>query len=453
MARRQTEFTLENVRCFEGEQRAVLRPITLLVGENSTGKTTFLGCFRVVSELFEGRWYADGLQGVDFNQEPFLMGSFRDIVRSRRGPDGRINEFKLGLVANPRQRTGIEPYPIHFTFSEQGSEPTIASYRMQFSERLYLEVRREGDGKSEVSIPGRTTKPGIPFGLPTEFMFHASYLAGEGGRLNGENPSVEDLAEFFKELASMYRGSAKGVSQRDPSRFVPEIVPRLREPTSIAPLRSKPKRTYDPVRESASPEGEHIPMLLMRLNRTEKSQWDSLHDHLVDFGGQSGLFSDIKVKSHGRQMSDPFQLQVKVRSGSHANIMDVGYGVSQSLPILVDLLSARDRTFLLQQPEVHLHPRGQAELASLFVQSWKAQRNRFLIETHSDHVVDRVRISVRRGDLKPEDVSILYFEPKRNSVQIHNLSLDKQGNLLDVPPGYRDFFLRETDRLLGFRDD
>ena len=68
-------------------------------------------------------------------------------------------------------------------------------------------------------------------------------------------------------------------------------------------------------------------------------------------------------------MSDPFQLQVKVRSGPRANLMDVGYGVSQILPILVDVMrpDTRSRTFLLQQPEVHLHPRGQAALASLFV--------------------------------------------------------------------------------------
>ena len=69
-------------------------------------------------------------------------------------------------------------------------------------------------------------------------------------------------------------------------------------------------------------------------------------------------------------MSDPFQLQVKVRSGPHANIVDVGYGISQSLPILVDIMAPTrpprgaqrredERTFLLQQPEVHLHPRGQ----------------------------------------------------------------------------------------------
>ena len=229
----------------------------------------------------------------------------------------------------------------------------------------------------------------------------------------------------------------------------------------IAPLRSKPKRTYDPVRETASPEGEHIPMLMMRLDRTDKNHWNSLRDSLLQFGHGSGLFADIKVKGHGKLMSDPFQLQVKVRSGPHANIMDVGYGVSQSLPILVDVLAAEsglhrrggnERTFLLQQPEVHLHPRGQAALASLLVKSFKKRGNRFLIETHSDYIVDRVRISVRKQILKPEDVSILYFEPKRNAVAIHSMTLDKYGNLQDAPDGYRDFFSKETDQLLGFED-
>ena len=380
------------------------------------------------------------------------MGSFRDIVRSRRGRDGRINEFKLGLVIRPPSRTGLAPYPTRFTFSERGSEPAVSSYRIQFTEELYLEAGRETDNLVRVHIPGHDYELDLPFMLPADFIFRLFNSSYDWRRRDGKTQDLSPVFDFFEDLMSF-----SSASQKDGSLylgdFVGDIIPSMANLTSIAPLRSKPKRTYDPVRESASPEGEHIPMLLMRLDRTERKQWASLHDHMVAFGAQSGLFSDLKVKRHGRQMSDPFQLQVKVRSGSHANIMDVGYGVSQSLPILVDLMSASKQTFLLQQPEVHLHPRGQAELASLFVQSWKNRKNRFLIETHSDHVVDRVRISVRRGDLKPKDVSILYFEPKRNSVQIHNLSLDKHGNLLNAPPGYRDFFARETDRLLGFRDD
>ena len=459
MAGRQTElseFILESVRCFEGEQRAALRPITLLVGENSTGKTTFLGCFRVMSELIQDlRFVVKSLKplGVDFNQEPFLMGSFRDIVRSRRGRDGRINAFRLGLVARPPRRTGLAPYPVYFTYSEGGSQPAITSYRMQFTEQLFIEVEREPNGLAQVSIPNHAVQLDFGIFVPAAFGFELLFLLSEGRHRNRETPNMAPFFRFLSELMALGHPTRGQASLEQMAQFIESIVPSTVIPTSVAPLRSKPKRTYDPIRESESPDGEHIPMLLMRLDRKEKSQWNSLHDHLVAFGAQSGLFSDIKVKRHGKQMSDPFQLQVKVRSGSHANIMDVGYGVSQSLPILVDLMNARPQTFLLQQPEIHLHPRGQAELASLFIQSWKHRKHRFLIETHSDHVVDRVRIAVRLGELKADDVSILYFEPKRNSVQIHNLSLDKQGNLLNAPPGYRDFFLRETDRLLGFRDD
>ena len=60
--------------------------------------------------------------------------------------------------------------------------------------------------------------------------------------------------------------------------------------------------------------------------------------------------------------------------------------------------------------------------------------------------------SVRKRKLKPADVSILYFEHAGNAVTIHNMTLNEHGNLRDAPAGYRDFFVRETDRLLGFAD-
>ena len=209
-------------------------------------------------------------------------------------------------------------------------------------------------------------------------------------------------------------------------------------------------------------------MFMMRLHHSQQEQWVTLRDNLVDFGRNSGLFSDIKIKRHGKQISDPFQIEVKVHSSSHHNIADVGYGVSQSLPILVDLISAEQMsgsrrqpphsgslTFMLQQPEVHLHPRGQAALASLFVeflaQSRKRRRqHRILIETHSDYIIDRLRILVRQSRINHDDVAILYFEPLGKAVKMHNIHLDSNGNLRGEPPGYRAFFLRETDRLLGF---
>ena len=447
-----TDLILRDVRCFGGEQRGRLRPITLLVGENSTGKTTFLGCYGALLRMLSRSGTLDEL--LDFNQEPFAMGSFRDIVRSRRGPSGRINEFQIGLALETR-RSGLPYDRLTATFREEGSQPTIWCLRFQFGSESFLELRRDDDGGTAIQVPGALHKTDVPFDRAGLTLLVV--LMGEFGEDFGTLRNLKPVFEYLRSIRSPIRGGKHRSSSRRGARTAPDL-PEL---VPIAPLRSKPKRTYDPVREATSPEGEHIPMLMMRLDRTDKDHWDSLHDDLVEFGSDAGLFSDIKVRRHGRQISDPFQLQVKVRSGPYANIVDVGYGISQSLPILVDIMAAndrpsrpnrRERTFLLQQPEVHLHPRGQAQLASLFIKAFKKRGNRFLIETHSDYIVDRVRISVLQGLLKPDDVSILYFEPNGNAVNIHNMGLDDDGNLEGAPPGYREFFLRETDQLLGFAD-
>ena len=366
------------------------------------------------------------------------MGSFRDIVRSRRGPEGRIDEFSLGFRLVPTRRSGMRPFPLRITFAEKWSQPVVTSVHFRFDSKSFLDVRRSRSEGMVLRIPGDEAEVGIGI---EDWVFVMDFLfQPDLGRYFGESHAVRSIAAYLSRFFPAKNGR--------PDRRV--WRPTLYDLMPVAPLRSKPKRTYDPVRETASPDGEHIPMLMMRLDRMDKSGWSQLHDDLVDFGHESGLYSDIKVRSHGKQMNDPFQLQVKVRSGSYSNLVDVGYGVSQSLPIIVDVRSERRSVFLLQQPEVHLHPRAQAGLAEMFVQSFRNNKNRFLIETHSDYIIDRIRILVRKQDIRPVDVSILYFEPVGNSVKIHNIGIDRDGNLTGTPDGYRDFFVRETDRLLGF---
>ena len=459
------EMILRDVRCFEGEQRGSVRPITLLVGENSTGKSTFLGCYCALDRLLSSvrlrlrmKMRLDGW--LDFNQPPFLLGAFQDIVRSGRGRHGRIDQFQIGFVLPPMDGDGDLSCEFLVTFSERGSEPAVSSFCWRFDAESFLEIKGGEENETIVRVPNYEAKIDLPFEdaeVAVNALIDIDYAASW-------NPDLRPIIDYLDTLLPVRPDDADLLRRK---RFS-ELLPNLPGLIPIAPLRSKPVRTYDPVRESASPDGEHVPMLMMRLDHAAESRWDELHNDLVEFGKQSGLFSDIKVKRHGREMSDPFQLQVKVRSGSHMNVMDVGYGVSQSLPILVDIMAPDERyrelrmfprrrrrglrTFLLQQPEIHLHPRGQAELASFFVESFNRRGNHFLIETHSDYIVDRVRICVRKGILKADDVSILYFEPKRNAVNIHSMTLDKEGNLDGAPPGYRDFFARETDRLLGFSD-
>lgn len=435
-----TVFTIEDVRCFHGEHRGQLRPITLLVGENSTGKSTFLGCYSVIHRLFS-HWQPTRQLSLfdvepDFNEDPFTMGSFREIVRTRRGPTGLIHEFKLGIGFEQDSQSVKR---IYVGFREEGTQPTIASIRYECNDS-YVELQRSGKDNIHLSTPDKQVVLHYPGKLTLSFL---AFLDLRSSKISDSPSLTPDVINYIQRFMANWLSKELSIGSLLGLKL-----------TSVAPLRSRPKRTYDPVREISSPEGEHVPMLMMRLSRSDEGRWGKLHDGLVTFGTDSGMFSDIKVKTHGRRMGDPFQLQVKVRSGNFANIMDVGYGVSQSLPILVDIMDARNQTFIMQQPEVHLHPRGQAELASLFVASAVQKRggNRFLIETHSDYIIDRVRISVRQGRLPAKDVSILYFEPTGNEVRVHNITLDEYGNLQHAPTGYREFFAKETDRLLGFGD-
>ena len=219
---------------------------------------------------------------------------------------------------------------------------------------------------------------------------------------------------------------------------------------------SKPHRTYDPSRPTRDPEGDYVPMYLANMHFQDKERWNSLRSALESFGKTSGLFNEISVKPLDHKESGPFKVQVRgfgeaKKKGPQRNLIDVGYGVSQVLPVITELLRQdAPPMFLLQQPEVHLHPSAQAALGSLFCQVAGPERQ-LVVETHSDHLIDRVRMDVRDGKtkLKPEDVSILYFERNDLDVRIHSLRFDDNGNVLDAPDGYRKFFLEETRRSLG----
>jgi hypothetical protein len=162
-------------------------------------------------------------------------------------------------------------------------------------------------------------------------------------------------------------------SRKAPIKFV-EILSASAPPYpkcfSFAPIRSKPRRTYDELSEEYSPEGDHIPTLLARLLRDESlaAEGQRVQQALLRFGEESGRFKRIDVKKLGKKVSDPFQVQVAV-AGPPVNLTDVGYGVSQALPIIVQsVLKSASRIFLLQQPEVHLHPRAQAALGICVVE-------------------------------------------------------------------------------------
>lgn len=429
------KFTMKDVRCFAGEQAFNICPITFLVGENSTGKSTALGCLQTLNNLTQkGK--------LDFNIEPYLMGSFTDIVRKS---NPKNNSFQLGIEIKDKEQEGVLKYFLTLIEKDKGSEPVIKDHKILFP-----------SGNEIVIVKGE---------LKNRKFFRVQSIEKKSNKKNkfivvADKFRWEESPFYFARLILMESLLSNESNESNESKLLRNLIKSelanyerslFSDTYSIAPIRSKPQRTYDPLKEESSPEGSEMPMVLNNISRTGGKEWNELKKQLVNFGKSSGLFTGIDVrKKLGQSKSDPFQLQIKVR-GPKVNLTDVGYGVSQILPILVRIFNAEsETTFLMQQPEVHLHPRGQAELSSLFVKAAKNRMHNFVVETHSDYMIGRARIEIMKENIRPENVSLIYLEPNGNKVKVHNITFDKQANMLGAPKGYRDFFLRESNKLLGF---
>ncbi len=415
----------EGIRCFAEPQDAVIRPLTLLVGENSSGKTTFLALCRSAHAIANGF-----VRSPLFNEDPFWLGAFEQIASHRSGRNGRAKSFSVTISTDGRSG----PCSLRTEYVSRGGQPAPSVWRLKVGDQS-IEVTNTDDprtGSLYMESPrGRNKIPyaGIlGFDTVTRQSDDLYWLADAVLEPDSvlSRPDFEMLARAWQAIR----------------RFLPYPA------HAFAPVRTRPQRTYDPIGLAPEPEGSHVPMLMAYLSRSaQQGQWAALQSALRDFGAKSGLFDGIEIIDKGKKESDPFQ--VGVRSGGPAfNLIDVGYGVSQALPILVDILQRDFGSFLLQQPEVHLHPRAQAELGGFFARQ-ASSRRQFVIETHSDYLVDRIRMEIRRKQLRPEDVSLLYFERKKSGATIHNVELDTDGSIVDPPPGFRQFFLKEERELLG----
>lgn len=450
------KLILEDVRCFAGRQEFDIRPLTFLVGENSTGKTTALGCLHTAHDFICGR-----RSGLNFNVNPYQMGAFSEIVR-RSNP--KLDRFLIGCELQADANSESIEYSLTLAAKERGSEPVIREQKIvsDYGEALFYWNDQKSDRQKRLElVHGVELVDYIEGAESGRFKVRVSEASWFDSTLLElfPTPTIDDMFIALDPPKKPIPREVKAFIEfkKNTMKYFDQEWDHLYENAgfgqpemySFAPIRSSPQRTYNPLREDVSPEGSDIPMVLMNISRTDKKSWEKLRDRLIEFGRSSGLFTDIYVRRLGRSSGDPFQLQVKVK-GPKANLIDVGYGVNQILPILVRILDGRRRAiFLMQQPEVHLHPKGQAELSSLLIETIKREKHKYVIETHSDAMINRARIEIMNGGIAPEDVSLIYLEPVGNHVKVHNIRFDEQANLLGVPRGYRDFFIDESDKLLG----
>ena len=424
---------VENIRSFAKRQEIPLRPLTLLVGENSSGKSTLMA---VVSVLLDHHNFPGNPQ---FNQPPYNLGSFDTIVSDRGGKIGQADSISMGYIVNEEEKSDF--HNVIATYKNELGNPTLKECQTENSHGT-LKIRVV-DNKLKGKFSGFENNGSLEKPIALERNIEQFQRSK---RINLGN-------DFLKTMLSEMAITTVMNEKKAYPNLTKVIFALLRSEGgshSFAPIRSKPKRTYDQISDTYSPEGDHIPTLLARIFNEESKTAESkaVINALKEFGKSSGLFKKIDVKRLGKKNSDPFQVQVGV-SGPFVNLADVGYGVSQVLPIIVQImLKSTNDVFLLQQPEVHLHPRAQAALGTFFASLAAKEKGMFLLETHSDYLVDRVRIEVAKGNIEPDQVQILFFHKPDLETTVYPIDIDKYGNVVDPPECYREFFLQEELNLL-----
>ncbi len=175
----------------------------------------------------------------------------------------------------------------------------------------------------------------------------------------------------------------------------------------------------------------------------------SLENAIDDWLGYLGIAEKIEVTDKGK-----FGFELGIRIGNSSKINDltqVGVGVSQVLPILVSgLLAEPDTTLIYEQPELHLHPKVQTRLADFFL-SMTQLGKQCLVETHSEHIINRIRLRIAEGSVGSpwhEAAKVYFVENKNDSSTFSEVKIDECGSILVWPEGFFDERQQETERIL-----
>ena len=442
------EIRLRDFRCFRGRQTVPLAPLTLLVGENSTGKTSLLAAVRAICDV------AFRQREPDFREPPYDLGAFPEIVHTRSDRQSKPESFEvsikaLGLATDVLRccatfKSGTAAAP-RITAGLVTRRDIWIKWQAEGSDAFRFEFGSDGESWGEGESQSRNTANWVSLALH-------SYLATPSPRVQDDSPLWRNLPDGITNILSIEQHQTLTSLTSEFQNYLTGS-----RPFASAPTHPSPRRTYDPMKLSDDPWGADVPSLFASLQFQGDTEWTALKERLDAFGRESGLFDDLSVKQLTKGMGAPFQLQVRKFSkrgtkGPRRNLVDVGFGISQVLPVLAALLRADGPPmFLLQQPELHLHPSAQAALGSLFCRTAESGRQ-LIVETHSDYILDRILLDIRdrRTKLKPEDVSLLYFERKDQDVAIHLIGIDKEGSVSNAPEGYRRFFKDELKRVLDY---
>ena len=390
-----TQIDLRRFKCF-AMLKLPLRPLTLLSGANASGKSSVLQALVLLHQTMREHEWSTRLM---LNGAAVRLGTAAEVIDQVYGH----RDCEIAL---------------------QDGE---GEYRWEF----------EGD-RDELSMPiSRVSVDGIPQDKPRTLHhllppFEAALLSPKPFPYTRSHFPLKSRLLGLTYLTAERLGPREYYMLDDP-QLTPVVGPRGEHTVSV--LHSeRDARVKDGLSDPAAPP--------TRLRQVEARMREFF----------PGCRLRIENVSHANVVT--LGLRTSNATGFHRPI-NTGFGLTQVLPIIVAALSARhDDLLLIENPEVHLHPAGQAAMGE-FLAEVAAAGVQVILETHSDHVLNGIRRAVKNHTLPSEDVAIHFFRPRREEKdaggpQVESPTIDDAGNIDSWPDGFFDQFDRDMNYFAGW---
>jgi predicted ATPase len=432
---------IQNFKAWRDTGPLELAPLTLLFGPNSSGKSSINHLLMMLRQTVRS---SDRGGVFDFgggSNSIVNLGNFRDVVFDHDSKRSLAFELEWLLdspiqVRDPRSRKRFAGDRLRFAATVTQPPRSRAAQSEGFS---YV-VGTDAGAELDVEVQRDPRRP-ERWGLRSE---NYDFVRTKGRAW--ELPRPIQFYGFPEEALVYYQNSA----------FLSDLEfafeRQLGGMSYLGPVRSAPERLYG--WSGASPEdvglrGENAIQALLAarqrgFNWRPRGKIQPFQSVIATWLQSMGLIDSFDVVEIAPE-SDLFEVHVRVSQKSpDVKLTDVGFGVSQVLPVLVQCFYAQpNSTVVIEQPELHLHPSVQASLADLFIAATTARENgeprrvQLLVESHSEHLLRRLQRRIAEEKINPADVAIYMCEPDPKGSRIERLQVDEFGDILNWPP---DFF-------------
>jgi predicted ATPase len=478
------DLRLENFRLFQDSGWFKLAPLTCLVGRNSSGKSSVLSSLLLLKQSLERQTMGSAVMPLALSGPYCDLGNYSDVVHGHNESSDILMSVSVSLaeLSGASRLTG-EP------FVNLGLPQSAPHYRYLYYP--YMDTRLPKDGKVEARL---TFSADEPFGpslknleIEVSEIGSARFARTTSGELRqhwrvytttlpprvvglvprGFFPMIMIRDSHFAKCSPKSKRRIRVFSAASQLLFR-FLVQALSRSDIIGPFRTPPERRYPFGGFSASrsgPTGEQAVNLLITEALLNPNSARPLHDSLSFWLNHLKLAESLDIKDIAKRLN-LFEVDVTgAGQGTSANLADVGFGVSQVLPVLVQgLLMRRGGIYLVQQPEIHLHPDAQAGLADFFI--YLATYGVItIIETHSEYLLLRLRrrlaegikplsagLKVERDESVPmtkDDVAILLTDSDQNWSSVRRLEIGDSFQFENLPAGFMSQALDDRVALLS----